>query len=81
MVRVQVNVIKVTEVNITNAIKDQTDSAAAEKSMQKQWTKKLADAQKKLAQGQGTAPCCRASVTLYIIQNEAVIFGIACIHC
>lgn len=52
----QVNIIKVAEVNISNAIKDQSDSAAAEKSMQKQWTRKLAEAQKKLAQGEGAHP-------------------------
>lgn len=41
------------EVNISNAIKDQSDSAATEKSLQKQWTRKLAEAQKKLSQGEG----------------------------
>ncbi len=50
------NIIQVAEVNISNAIKDQSDSAAAEKSMQKQWTRKLAEATKKLAQGEGTSP-------------------------
>ncbi|EIE19557.1 RecF/RecN/SMC protein [Coccomyxa subellipsoidea C-169] len=50
----EVNIIQVAEVNISNAIKDQSDSAAAEKSMQKQWTRKLAEATKKLAQGEGT---------------------------
>lgn len=49
----QVNIIKVAEVNISNAIKDQSDSAATEKSLQKQWTRKLSEAQKKLAQGEG----------------------------
>ena len=52
------NIIKVAEVNISNAIKDQSDSAAAEKSMQKQWTRKLAEAQKKLSQGEGAHPSC-----------------------
>ncbi len=51
------NIIKVAEVNISNAIKDQSDSAATEKSLQKQWTRKLSEAQKKLAQGEGAFPC------------------------
>ena len=38
------------EVNISNAIKDQSESAAAEKNLQKQWGRKLAAARKKLAE-------------------------------
>ena len=51
----QVGVIRVAEVNITNAMKDQSDSAATEKALQKQWTRKLADARKKLGQDGGAA--------------------------
>ncbi|BDA46592.1 Structural maintenance of chromosomes protein 4 [Coccomyxa sp. Obi] len=52
----EVNIIKVAEVNISNAIKDQRDSAATEKSLQKQWMRKMSEAQKKLSQGEGEAP-------------------------
>ena len=38
------------EVNLANAIRDQSDGAATEKALQKQWTRKLADARKKLGQ-------------------------------
>ncbi len=45
---IQVGIIRVAEVNIGNAVRDQSDSAAAERNLQKQWTRKLAAARKKL---------------------------------
>lgn len=51
--RAQVGVIRVAEVNISNAIKDQSDGAATERALQKQWARKLADARKQLSKDGG----------------------------
>jgi hypothetical protein len=53
--RAQVGVIRVAEVNISAAIRDQSDGAATERALQKQWARKLADARRQLSQDRGAA--------------------------
>ena len=55
------------EVNIANAIKDQSDGAASERGLQKQWARKLADAHKRLAQAGGEPGLLHASPHIGVI--------------